>query len=132
MKRTLATGFGLLEILAPKWIVGTGERLAFENPGDGQLREWTLPIARLEGLVFIWLVNREGPPPKWLRPALIAFGAVMALAPRTILEWGLEVSYENADDLEVKSWVVPVTRVLGAGYLVLGLVPRRAAASTNE
>lgn len=128
MKRALATTVGLLQLLAPNAIVGPAERLAFENPEVGRLRRWTLPIARLEGLAFVWLVNRDGGVARRLRIPLAAFGFLMALAPRTMAESGLELSYENADELELRSWVIPATRLLGVCYAVLAVVPRRVSA----
>ncbi|MFP8953411.1 hypothetical protein ACLI4Z_10610 [Natrialbaceae archaeon A-arb3/5] len=132
MKRALATAVGLLEVLAPTVILGPAERLAFENPDVGRLRRWTLPMARLEGLLFIWLVNRDRPVSSQLRAPLVAFGIVMALIPRTVVESGLEICYENADELELQSWVIPVTRLLGACYLVAGLAAERAGGPTEE
>ena len=134
MKRALATAVGLLQLLAPTLILRPAERLAFENPEAGRLRRWTIPIARLEGLAFVWLVTRDGPVRKRLRTALLVLGFGMALLPRTAVEVGLETAYENADELELKPWVVPATRLLGGCYAVLAAVPRRAAAprETNE
>ncbi|SDR29838.1 hypothetical protein [Natronobacterium texcoconense] len=132
MLRPLAIGFGLLETLAPERIVDPAERLAFENPDDGRLRSWTLPMARLEGLLFLWLLLRKDSGPSVLRLPLGALGFVMALLPRTALEFGLEVAYENAEELETKSWVLPVTRLIGALYLVLGLLAMRADGSEER
>ena len=128
-KRALATAVGLLHLLAPNAIVGPAERLAFENPDAGRLRRWTIPIARLEGVAFVYLVNRDSGVSRRLRTPLAALGLLSALAPRTTAESGLEISYENADELELKPWVVPVTRLLGACYLVAGLFAGRARAA---
>ncbi|APW97112.1 hypothetical protein CHINAEXTREME_04715 [Halobiforma lacisalsi AJ5] len=138
----LAIGFGLLEILAPERIVEPAERLAFENPEDGRLRPWTLPMARLEGLAFLWLLVRPDRNQdrdrdrdrrlSGLQSLLGAFGAVLALAPRTTLEFFLGVAYENAADLETKPWVVPATRLLGALYLAVGLFAARTDAPEGD
>lgn len=140
MLRSLAIGFGLLEVLAPERIVEPAERLAFENPDDGRLRPWTLPMARLEGLAFLWLLvrpNRDRDRDRdrrlsELRLPLSTFGAVLALAPRTTLEFFLDVAYENAADLETRSWVRPATRLLGALYLAVGLFAARADAPEDD
>ena len=132
MKRAPATAVGLLQLLAPNAIVEPAERLAFENPETGRLRRWTLPIARLEGLAFVWLVNRDSGVSRRLRAALFASGFAVALAPRTAVESGLEMSYENAADLELKPWVVPVTRLLGVCYLVAGVFAGRARAAGSQ
>lgn len=126
MIRPLALGFCLLEIVAPRRLAEAGERIALENPGDGRLRSWTLPMARLEGLVVLWLLVRDDRSLADLRLPLGIFGVVMTLAPRGTLEFGLELAYENPDDLRVKSWVRLATRLLGACYLALGLLAGRA------
>ncbi|RQG94695.1 hypothetical protein EA473_11025 [Natrarchaeobius chitinivorans] len=118
---------GVILVLVPRRIVHAAERVAFENPDAGRLRPWTVPMARLEGIVFAWLLVR-GDGWKRLRTPLAALGFVMALVPRSAAAFGLEVAYENPDELEVKSWVVPVTRLLGAWYLVVGLLAGRADA----
>lgn len=119
MKRALALGFALLEIVAPRRIVTPAERLAFRNPETGRLRPSTMPIARLEGLLFAWLLLRERGLSRPLRAALVALGTAMALVPRTAVESGLALAYENAADLALKSWVVPATRLLGVLYLIV-------------
>ncbi|PCR91974.1 hypothetical protein [Natrinema ejinorense] len=131
MRRTLVIAFGLLEIVAPGVIVDYGERLAFENPNAGRLRPWTLPMARLEGIAFCWVVAREAGLPTALETALAVYGLVLALLPRTVVELNLELAYENADELEVKRWVVPATRLLGVVYLIAGLFARRVDAPTD-
>lgn len=132
MLRPLLIGFGLLETLAPERIVEPAERLAFENPDAGVLRSWTIPMARLEGLVFLWLLVRTDRGLSDLRLPLGVFGFAMALSPRTTLEFWLDVAYENADDLETKSWVLPATRLIGVVYLVLGLAATRADTPVGE
>ncbi|SEW25865.1 hypothetical protein [Natrinema salifodinae] len=132
MNRALAIGFGLLQLVAPRRIIEPGERLAFENPDAGRLRAWTVPMARLEALLFLWLLGRDDESLAELRVPLGVFGVAMALAPGAALAFGLESAYENPDDLEVKSWVVPATRLLGAVYLSLGLFAATADAPTDD
>ncbi|OIB55539.1 hypothetical protein [Natrialba sp. SSL1] len=128
MLRHILTGIGILEFAAPRRIVRAAERIAFENPGEGRLRRWTIPMARLEALVFTWAAVRKRGPPALARPLLAGLGLAMALAPRSALEFGLRVTYENPDDLEVKPWVGPLTRALGVVYLVAALATGRADA----
>ena len=131
MRRLLALGLGLLVTLAPERIVDPAERLAFENPDAGRLRPWTLPIARLEGIGWTWLlVSRRGRGPAF-DAALGGLGFVLALVPRTALAVGLAIAYENADELEVRPWVVPAARLLGAAYLAAGLFADRVATPTD-
>lgn len=132
MKRALATGFALLQIVVPEAIVDRAERLAFANPDAGRLRPWTIPIARLEGALVVWLLARGSGRSRSLRRTFAAAGIVAALAPRTTVESGLAVSYENAGELELKPWVVPATRLLGLLYVLLGLVPDRVDAPMDR
>ncbi|WP_339105426.1 hypothetical protein [Haloterrigena salinisoli] len=128
MRRYLTLGLGLLMVLAPNRIVEPAERLAFENPEDGRLRPWTLPIGRLEGLLVVWVVVRRPDGITALERPLAGLGIALALAPRTSLRLGLRTAYANPTALEVKPWVVPATRLLGAWYLAVGLFAGRGAA----
>ncbi|MEY7849243.1 hypothetical protein AB7C87_08595 [Natrarchaeobius sp. A-rgal3] len=129
--RKLLIGFALLEILATRRIVDAAERVAFENPDAGRLHPWTIPAARVEGIVFCWVILRNGGLGR-LRSPLAALGFVVALLPRSALAFGLAVAYENADDLEVKPWVGPVTRLIGACYLSIALLAGRVDAPGDE
>ncbi|MDG5817744.1 hypothetical protein [Natronococcus sp. A-GB7] len=123
MLRPLLLAFAVLEILAPDRIVARGERLAFENPDAGRLRPWTLPLARLEGLAVVWLVwNRETAWPG-VKPLFAVLGLPALLQPRAFLNVALATAYENPDDIEPRAWVVPLTRLLGACYLLVALWP---------
>lgn len=130
MYRLLGLAIGLCTIVAPDRFVASAERVAFENPDAGRLRSQTLPIARLKGLlvcVAIWRRWRVGS----ARTPLAALGVVLALVPRTALDAGLTLAYENPADLAVKPWVVPAARLLGAWYLTVGLFARRAGGSID-
>jgi hypothetical protein len=120
MLRALLRAWGFVVLLVPRRVVETFEPIAFENPDDAELRYWTIPIARLEGLLFIVLANRDEP-----GDGLSKFFGLVGLpaffAPERYLEWGLSIAYENPEDVEVKSWVVPLTRVLGAVYLLIAI-----------
>ncbi|OVE83490.1 hypothetical protein [Natronolimnobius baerhuensis] len=131
MKRALAVGFGLLYVLVPDKIVNATEQAAFENPDDGQLRSITIPIARLEGLAFCTFALR-GQFPKPLRAPLTLLGFMLAAIPQQMLAYGLAIAYENPTDLEVKPWVVPVARVIGVLYVILGLFVGRVDAPTDD
>lgn len=132
MRRYRTLGLGLLVALAPNRIVEPAERLAFENPEDGRLRPWTLPIGRLEGLLVVWLVGRRPDRIPALERSLAGLGIVLALAPRTALRLGLRTAYENPTALEVRPWVVPATRLLGACYLAVGLFAGRGATPDDD
>lgn len=124
--RPLLVCFGVLEIVVPERIVDLGERVALENPGAGELRRSTLPIARLEGVAFLRLVLRDDRPPAGVARLFGLLGIPAALAPRRFAGFGLWMAYENADELRVKPWVVRAIRALGASYLALALFAGRA------
>lgn len=134
MRRLLGLGLGLLVTISPSRVVESAERLAFENPDAGRLRPWTLPIGRLEGLLVLWLVGRrpDDGGTAALETSLAGLGILLALAPRTMLRFGLRLAYENSTELEVKPWVVPVARLLGACYLAVGLFAGRAGNDADE
>lgn len=127
MFRLLVIAASLLHVVAPRRVVDAAERLAFENPDAGQLRPSTLPLARLEGVVFGVLIARRGLSEP-LKAPLTLLGAVLAVIPRQMLKYGLAMAYENPEDLEVKPWVLPAVRLLGACYLVVGLFAGRVRA----
>ncbi|MFD1571706.1 hypothetical protein [Halorubrum laminariae] len=50
----LATGVvGLIETVAPRFVVRAWTRVAFRNSGDVEPREWVYAGARAEGAVFV-------------------------------------------------------------------------------
>lgn len=126
MKRIPLVAFGLLETAFPERIVTTAERLAFDNPGEGRLRPWTLPMARLEGLVFCWLVLTGKANAPAITRTIGVIGVPAFLAPRRFVRLALGVAYENPADLELKSWVVPAARALGVCYVAVALFSQRA------
>ena len=126
MMRTLVVAVGLLEALFPDRLVARAERFAFENPDDARLRPWTIPMARLEGLAVAWLGLRDGVRPESVARLLGPLGVLLCLFPRQALAFGLAVAYENPEEIEPKPWVGPVTRGIGACYVVLALFSRRA------
>ena len=106
------------------FIVVGAERLAFRNPEEATRRRTTIPAARLEGL-FAVAIARRGRWPPWLALPLGIAGAVMILAPRAALRFGLVLAYRDADRLEVESWVAPATRIAGLTHVLLALEVRR-------
>jgi hypothetical protein len=127
MLRTLLSVIGLCMVSIPRKIVTTAEAIAFENPGDATLREWTIPMARLEGIGYLLLVRRTGVLSSAVGVVLGLIGAIATVAPRQYLNFGLSLAYENSDDITVRSWVTPMTRVLGSTALVLTIASFRGA-----
>ncbi|WP_114577907.1 hypothetical protein [Saliphagus sp. LR7] len=126
MYRPFLVVVGLVEIVAPNRLVEWGERLAFENPERARLRRWTIPIARLEGFLFVRLALR-GAVPASARRLLAVVGLPLALAPDRTLAVALGAAYENAGEIELKPWVRPFARLLGAVYLLAALAGRADA-----
>lgn len=126
MIRTLLSVIGLVMVSIPRRIVKTGEIVAFENPEDARLRGWTIPMARLEGIGYLFLVRRTGFLSGVVGVVFGLFGSAAEVAPRRYLDFGLSLAYENPDNISVKSWVIPVTRVLGMTALVLTVVSLRS------
>ena len=126
MLRTLLSVIGLVMVSIPRRIVETAETVAFENPEDAVLRGWTIPMARLEGIGYLLLVRRSGFLSGVVGMIFGLIGSVAAVAPRQYLDFGLSLAYENPHDITVKSWVIPVTRILGITALVLTAMSLRS------
>jgi hypothetical protein len=125
MLRTLLSVIGLVLVVVPRRIVETAETVAFENPEVARLRSWTIPMARLEGISYLLLVRRTRLLSGIAGVMLGLIGSVAAVAPRRYLHFGLSLAYENPDDITVKSWVIPMTRVLGMAAFVMTVVALR-------
>lgn len=126
MRRLLLALLAIVEIAAPDRIVARGERLAFENPGTARLRVWTLPMARVEGVVGLWLAwNWESAWPG-LRPLFGTVGLPALVLPEAVLDAALRTAYENPDEIEPKRWVALATRLLGLCYVLVAIWPRRS------
>ena len=125
MLRKLLIGFGCFEIVRPQPVMDMCERIGLENPDEAQLRPGALWGARLEGLVFVWLLvrGREGSTP--VSALLGLAGLVLVLLPQPIIELSQRVVYENTDDLELKPWIEPAARALGALYLLVVVLSMR-------
>ncbi|MFP8958271.1 hypothetical protein ACLI4Y_16250 [Natrialbaceae archaeon A-CW3] len=125
MLRTLLAIIALLMVSTPRRIVKTAEAVAFENPEGAILRGWTIPIARLEGIGYLLLVRRTGFLSGVVGVVFGLFGSAAAVVPRRYLDFGLSLAYENPDDITVKSWVIPMTRILGISAFTLTVVSIR-------
>lgn len=110
---------GVIEFLFARRIVQYAEFVAFENPGQVPLRSWTIPMARLEGMLFVLLGTRKEVALRILRPLLLLIGLVAFLKPRALLDASLDLCYTDADSIQPKPWVQPLTRAVGVFYLIL-------------
>lgn len=124
MVRTLLILVGVLELLVPGRIVAAAERIALENPDECELRAWTLPMARLEAIVFL-LVAVRGDSQGRLRTLLALVCGPAALFPRQYVDVGARLAYVDPDRCEWKPWVVPATRVMGIAYVLAAFGARR-------
>lgn len=132
MLRQLLIGFGLVEIVVPRPIIAACERIGLENPEESQLRSRALVLARLEGLLFVWALVRGRQGSTLARKVLAVAGVAAALVPRPLIRFSQTFAYENATDLELKPWVVPAARLLGALYLLVAFLSARVATETRD
>lgn len=124
MLRKLLIGFGIFEAMAPRPVIDMCEQIGLANPEEAQRRSRALALARLEGLLFVWLLvgDRERTP---LASTLLGtLGAVAALSPRPLIRVSQWFAYENSTELELNDWVEPATRLLGGLYLVVAVLSR--------
>ncbi|ADJ14102.1 hypothetical protein [Halalkalicoccus jeotgali] len=120
IKRLLAT-LAVVELLVPERVIVFGERLSLENPGECSLRSWVPLVARLEGLVVLAALVRPGALSGLVRSVLGWYGLLAVLSPEGYLEYWTDLVYEDAERLDWKPWVVPMTRAIGACYVVIAL-----------
>lgn len=124
MRRLSLALAAAVELMVPDRIVAGGEWLAFENPETARLRGWTLPMARLEGLAALWLAWRWDAAWPGVRPLFGVIGLPALLTPEAFLDVALRTAYENSEEIELRSWVVPFTRLLGLCYVLVAVWPR--------
>lgn len=132
MLRRLLIGFGVFEIVYPKPVIDACERIGLENPDAARLRPGAESIARLEGLIVVWLLREHGRGSRPIRAGLAGVGLIALLVPRPLIRLTQVTAYENASELELKPWVGPAARLLGALYLVVAGLSRRADATEAE
>ena len=127
MLRELLIAFGLVEVVKPHPVVDACERIGLENPETAQLRPWALWGARVEGLLFVWVLvrGRNGTIGSVL---LGAAGVVLVVAPRPLIRRSQDLVYENSAELELKPWIEPAARALCLCYLIVVALSRRVGA----
>ncbi|MDQ2050297.1 hypothetical protein RBH26_07340 [Natronolimnohabitans sp. A-GB9] len=134
MLRKLLVAFGCYEIVKPKPVIDACERIGLENPAKAKRRPHALWGARLEGFVFVWLLvrGRTGGGSRVVGAALALAGLALVAVPRPIIELSQRLVYENTDELELKPWVEPAARALGALYLLVVALSVRHDEATAE
>ena len=119
MIRELLIAFGIVEIIVPKPIIDACERIGLENPDEARLRPQAALLARLEGILVVWLLGggrRRSP----LASAVLGTAGVLAvLYPKPLIRFSQSFAYENPAELELRRWVTPAVRLLGALYLLV-------------
>ncbi|WP_290810789.1 hypothetical protein [Halovivax sp.] len=126
MIRKLLLAFGVVEIVAPRQVIDACERIGLENPENAELRPWAVELARLEGLLFVWLLLRGRRRSPFASAALTLGGLVAVFVPRPLIRFSQAFAYENPTDLELKPWVEPAARLLGVVYLTVVVLSARA------
>lgn len=126
MLRKLLIIFGCFEIVKPQPVIDACERIGLENPDEAQLRPHALWGARLEGLVFVWLLVRGREGSTLVSTLLGLAGVFLLLLPQPAVELSQRVVYENTDDLELKPWIEPAARALGGLYLLVVVLSKRS------
>ncbi|MHB9288666.1 hypothetical protein ACKVMT_16670 [Halobacteriales archaeon Cl-PHB] len=121
MRHPLLFAIAVLELLVPRRVIDWGEAVAYVETGEARLRDQAVTAARLEGLVLVVIFLDADRLRGKIGPLFVMLGAVLALSPRRTLDAVLAFCYENAADVELKSWVLPASRLLGLGSLVFGL-----------
>ena len=125
MIRTLLILFGLIEIVVPQPIIDACERIGLENPEQAQLRPQATLLARLEGALFVWVLVRGRDQSPLTSRLLGAAGALAVLYPTPLIRFSQTFAYENSSDLELRPWIQPAARLLGALYLAVVVLSGR-------
>lgn len=126
MLRTLLILFGIVEIIVPKPIIDTCERIGLENPEETELRPGAAILARLEGVLVVWLLVRGRDQSPLAETVMGTAGVLALLYPKPLIRFTQSFAYQNPEELKLKRWVTPATRLLGALYLLVVFLSRRA------
>lgn len=122
MIRKLLIAFGIFEIVRPRPVIDACERIGLQNPNEAQLRAQAIQLARLEGIVVVYLLYRRRRGSRSVAVLLALVGAFAILTPHPLIRLTQRIAYENADELELQRWVTPATRALGACYLLVAFL----------
>ena len=119
MLRKLLVAFGIVEIIKPGPIIDACERIGLENTDEARLRPLGNVLARLEGLLFVWVLVRGRERSPLTSSALTLAGLVAAVYPRPLIRLSQAFAYDNPEELRLRSWVEPAARLLGILYLLV-------------
>jgi hypothetical protein len=119
MIHKLLVAFGVVELIAPGPIIDVCERIGLENPETAKLRPRANLLARLEGAAFVWVLVRGRDRSPAVSVLLVAAGVLAAVYPDPLIRVSQSFAYENTSELELRPWVKPAARLLGALYLLV-------------
>lgn len=125
MIREVLIAFGIVEVLVPRPIIDACERIGLENPEKARLRPGAAILARLEGALVVWLLARGRKQSPLASTVLGAVGVLAVVYPQPLVRFSQSFAYENPEDLELRRWVTPAARLLGALYLAVVVLSAR-------
>lgn len=121
MLRAILTAVCTVEVVAPKTLIDTAERLALDNPEECDWRSWVLPGARLEGLLILWSMWRSDASYASFKRFLGVIGVLALLFPRAYVDYGSSLAYTGDSTPEWKPWVYTGTRIVGLLYVLIAV-----------
>jgi hypothetical protein len=125
MLRTILSMIGVIEIVSPEALIDAAERLSLENPEHCELEPWVVPIARVEGLSFLFLAWRSRESYSAFKKFLGVIGLLALLYPKVFVDYAADIAYVDAEDCRWRPWVYPFTRLVGLVYVLIGLTALR-------
>lgn len=121
MLRRLLAAVALVELVLPARFVDAAERVALAESEGCERAGWVVPLARLEGLVFLAITFGPDRGYALFKRFLGVLGVAALLAPRSFVDAGTRFAYTGADGCTWHSWVYPVTRAVGLLYVLVAL-----------
>ena len=121
MFRKLLVLTGLVELLAPEGLIGVVHRIACESAEECELESWVVPVARIEGLCYLYMGLRGERSYRTFKRFLGTVGILALFAPRASIRSVTKLAYVDPDGCEWKPWVYPLSRLFGAIYVLLAL-----------
>ena len=108
-----------VEVIAPEALIESAERFALDNPDECELRDWVIPGARVEGLIFLAMMWASDSSYSTFKRFLGIIGLFAFLFPQTYVDYGGGLAYTSESAPEGKPWVYSGTRLVGIVYLLI-------------
>lgn len=125
MLRAILSILAAVEVLAPRPLIDTAERIAARNPGAGELKPWVPTAARIEGAVLLALMWRSRRSYAAFKKFLGLVCVIVLWRPRAYVDLGTSLAYEPGAAPEWNQWVYRATRLVGLLYVLVALNERR-------